>query len=110
MNWRKTLLEQKYPNTIIETRILRAKETPLEVPRQAKTAINEKIVCFIITYNPNDLNIFSIIKQSFDNFQHSKTTFIIFLRKKLFKNALLFQLKLVNIYFFCWKTPLTVNI
>ena len=67
------LLEQKYPTSLIEASILRAKEIPLEVLRQPKTTENEEIIPFTITYNPNNPNAFSIIKQSFDNFQYSKT-------------------------------------
>ena len=65
---KKTLLEQKYPRSLIEASILRAKEIPLEVLRQPKTAKNEEIIPFTITYNPNNPNVFPIIKQSFDNF------------------------------------------
>ena len=66
------MLEQKYPKSLIEASILRAKEIPLEILRQPKTARNEEIIPFIITYNPNNPNVFPIIyliKQSFDNFQ-----------------------------------------
>ena len=34
---KKTLLEQKYPRSLIEASILRAKEIPLEILRQPKT-------------------------------------------------------------------------
>ena len=78
---RKTLLEQKYPKSLIEARILRAKEIPLEILRQPKIAKNVEIIPFTITYSPNKPNIFPIIKQSFDNFQYSS----IFQRKKLVK-------------------------
>ena len=78
---RKTLLEQKYPKSLIEARILRAKEIPLEILRQPKIAKNVEIIPFTITYNLNNPNIFPIIKQSFDNFQYSS----IFQRKKLVK-------------------------
>ena len=78
---RKTLLEQKYPKSLTEARILRAKEI-----RQPKIAKNEEIIPFTITYNPNNPNIFPIIKQSFDNFQYSKTMSSIFQRNKLVKS------------------------
>ena len=41
-----------------------------------------------ITYNPNNTNVFPIIKQSFDNFQYSKTMSNIFQRKKLVKSMI----------------------
>ena len=37
-------------------------------------------------FNPNDPNVFPIIKQSFDNFQYSKTMSNIFERKKFVKS------------------------
>ena len=79
------MLEQKYPKSLIEASILRAKETPLEILRQPKTAKNEEIIPFTFTYNPNNSNVFPIIKQSFDNFQYSKMSNI-FQRKKLVKS------------------------
>ena len=80
---KKTLLQQKYPKSQTETRILKAKEIPLEVLRQPKTTKNEEIIPFTTTYNPNNPNIFPIIKQSFNNVQYSKTTSNIFRKKKL---------------------------
>ena len=62
------MLEQSDPKSLIEASILRAKEIPLEILRQPKTAKNEEIIPFIVTYNPINSNIFSVIKQSFDNF------------------------------------------
>ena len=82
---KRTLLEQKYPKSLIEASILRAKEIPLEILRQPKTAKNEEIIPFTFTYNPNNSNVFPIIKQSFDNFQYSKMSNI-FQRKKLVKS------------------------
>ena len=82
---KRTLLEQKYPKSLIEDSILRAKEIPLEILRQPKTAKNEEIIPFTFTYNPNNSNVFPIIKQSFDNFQYSKMSNI-FQRKKLVKS------------------------
>ena len=72
---KRTLLEQKYPKSLIKASILRAKEIPLEILRQPKTAKNEEIIPFTFTYSPNNPNVFPIIKQSFDNFQYCKTTF-----------------------------------
>ena len=59
---------------------------PLEILRQQKTSKNEEIIPFTITYNANNPNVFPIIKQSFDNFQYSKTMSNIFQRKKLVKS------------------------
>ena len=80
------MLEQSDPKSLIEASILRAKEIPLEILRQPKTAKNEEIIPFIVTYNPINSNIFSVIKQSFDNFQYSKTMPNIFQRKRLIKS------------------------
>ena len=65
---------------------MRAKEIPLEILGQPKSAKNEEIIPFTITHNPNNPNVFPIIKQSFDNFQYSKTMSNIFQRKKLVKS------------------------
>ena len=50
-----------------------------------KTSKNEEITSFIITYNPNNPNVFPLMNQSFDNFQYSKTMSNIFQSKKLVK-------------------------
>ena len=80
------MLEQKCPKSLIDASILRAKEIPLEILRQPKTAKNEEIIPFTVTYNRNNPNVFPIIKQSFDNFQYSKTMSNVFQRKKLVKS------------------------
>ena len=67
---------------------MRAKETLLDIMRQPKTAKNEEIIPFILTYNPNNPNVCPKIKQSFDNFQYSKTMYNIFQRKKLVKSII----------------------
>ena len=54
----RTLLEQNYPKSQIEASILRAKEMPLEILRQPKTAKNEEIIPFTFTYNPNNPKLF----------------------------------------------------
>ena len=69
---KKTLLEHKYSESLTEASILRAKEIPLEILRQPKTDKIEETFFFTITYNPNNPNIFPIIKKSFDNFQYFK--------------------------------------
>ena len=67
---------------------MRAKEIPLEILRQPKAAKNEEIIPFIITYSCNNPNVFPIIKQTFYNFQYSKTRSNIFQRKKSMSQAL----------------------
>ena len=49
----------------MEASILKVKQIPVEISRLLKTAINEEIIPFITTYDPNNPNIFPIIKQSF---------------------------------------------
>ena len=56
------MLEQKYPNWLIETSILRAKEIPLVDLRQPKTTKNEEILPFTIAYNPNNSNASVMLK------------------------------------------------
>ena len=70
---KQTFLEQKHPKLLIEASILKAKEKPLEILGQPKTAKNEDIIRFTITFNPNDPNVFPVIKKSFVNFQYFKT-------------------------------------
>ena len=59
---KKALLEQKYPKSLIEASILRAKEIPLKILREPKTAKIDVINPLTFTYNPNDPNIFPIMK------------------------------------------------
>ena len=66
------LLEQKYPKSLTKASILKAKEIPLDVLRQPKTAKNEELFPFVATYNANNPNVFPIIKQNFDDFQFLK--------------------------------------
>ena len=61
---KKILLQQKYPKSKIESTILKAKETPMEVLRQPRTTKNVEIISFIAIYNPNNLKLFSIINQT----------------------------------------------
>ena len=62
---------------------MKAKEIPAEVSGETKTTENEKIIPFTTTYNLNKSNVFSIVKQSFDNFQHYQTMSKIFQKKRL---------------------------
>ena len=76
---RKTLVEQKYPKSLIEASILELKKFLLKF-------YSKEIISFIITYNPNNPNVFLIVKHSFDSFQYSKTMSNIFQGKKLVKS------------------------
>ena len=75
--------EKSYCKLLIEASILKAKEVRLEVLRQPKTTKNKEIIPFTTAYIPNHLIVFSVIKQSFDNFQYSKTSSKIFQMKNL---------------------------
>ena len=83
---KRTLLKQRYTKSLIEVSILKHKEIPFEILRQPKTPKNEEILRFTFTYNPSNPDVFSLIKQSFDNFQYSKTVSTISQRKKLAKS------------------------
>ena len=79
---KKTLIEEKYPKSLIEASILRAKETPSEILSQPKTAKNENIFPFTIACNSNNPNVFPIIKQSFDNLTFFRQRNLLNLRAK----------------------------
>ena len=55
---KKTLLEQKFSNSLIEVCIVKAKEIPIEVLGQPETTKNEEVILFVTTHNPNNRNIF----------------------------------------------------
>ena len=67
---------------LIEASILKVKEIPQEVLRQPETTKSDKSIDFTIC-NPDNPNIFSIMKQYFGNFQYFKTMSNIFQKKKL---------------------------
>ena len=52
------------PKLVIEVSILKAKQILLEVLRQAKTTKKDEIIPFTTTYNPDNSNVFLIIKQA----------------------------------------------
>ena len=52
----------------------------LRKPKEKRT---EEIIPFLSTHNPNNSNTFPIIRQTFENFQHSKTMSNVFGSKKL---------------------------
>ena len=56
---------------------------PLNELRKPKEKGREEIIPFVSTHNPNNPNIFPIIRQTFENFQHSKTISNVFNGKKL---------------------------
>ena len=75
----KTLLEQqKNPITLIENSIKRALQILSNELRKRKEKGAGKVITFVSTHNPNNPNIFPIIRQIFENFQHSKTMSNIF--------------------------------
>ena len=60
---KKTLLEQKYPKSLIEASIVRAKEIPLEILRQEKKCQKWGTYCFH----------YCIQSKKFKNSSHNKT-------------------------------------
>ena len=80
----KTLLrKQKHPIALIENSIKRASQVPLNDLRKPKEKGREEIISIVSTHNPNNPNIFPIIRQTFENFQYSKTMSNVFNGKKL---------------------------
>ena len=61
----------KYPIALIENSIKRALQVPLNELMKPKEKGREEIIPFASTHNPNNPNIFPIIRQTFENFQHS---------------------------------------
>ena len=82
-----SLRKQKYSIAFIENRIKRALQVPLNELRKPKEKGREEIIPFLSTHNPNNPNIFPIIRQTFENFQHSKTMSNVFNGKKLINSA-----------------------
>ena len=78
-----SLKQQKYPIALIENKIKRALQIPLNELREPKQKGAEEIIPFTSTHNPNTPNIFQIIRQTFGNFEHSKTMSSVFSGKKL---------------------------
>ena len=68
----KTLKQQKYPIALIENSIKRALQVPLNELMKPEEKGTEEIIPFLSTHNPNNPNIFPIIRQTFANFQRSK--------------------------------------
>ena len=81
----KTSRKQKCPIVLIENSIKRALHVPLNELRKPKEKGREEIIPFVSTHNPNNPNIFPIIRQTFEKFQHSKTMPNMFYGKKLIK-------------------------
>ena len=65
--------QQKYPNTLIENSIKRTLKRPINELRKPKEKGTAEIIFLLSTHNPNNPNIFQIIRQTSENFQHSKT-------------------------------------
>ena len=78
-----SLRKQKYPIALIENSMKRALQVPLNELRKPKEIRREEIIPFLSTGNPNNPNIFPIIRQTFENLQHSKTMSNVFSGKKL---------------------------
>ena len=80
----KLILEkQGYTKRIINNGIKKAESQPQENLRKEKNKTDENILTFITTYNPNNPNLFPIIKQSVEQLKSSET-----LRDKLNKKTL----------------------
>ena len=81
----KLILEkQGYPKRIINNGIQKAERQPQENLRKEKNKTDENLLTFITTYNPNNPNLFPIIKQSVEQLKSSET-----LRDKLNKKTLI---------------------
>ena len=78
-----SLRKQKYLIALIENSIKRALQVSLNELRKPKEKGREEIIPFVSTHNPNNPNIFPITRQTFENFQHSKTMSNVFNGKKL---------------------------
>ena len=74
LNELKSLLtKQNYPKKLIESGIQRAENIPQNSLRKPKEKNNSKIIPFITTNNPNNPNIFPIIKTTVEQLEASKT-------------------------------------
>ena len=80
----KTLKQQKYPIALTENSIKRALQILLNELSKPKEKGTEEIIPFLSIQNPNNPNIFPVVRQTFENFQHSKTmSNVVFSSKKL---------------------------
>ena len=77
-----SLRKKKYSIALIENSIKYASQVPLSEPTKPKEKGREETVS-LSTHNPNNAVIFPIVKQTFENFQHSKSISNIFNGKKL---------------------------
>ena len=62
-----------YCIALIENSIKIDLQIPLNKLRKPKEKRTEEIIPFLSAHNPNNPNIFPIMGQTFENFQHSKT-------------------------------------
>ena len=69
----KTVKQQKYPILLRRNNIKRALLKPLNELKESKDKRTEEMIPFLFTHNPSSHNIFQIIRQTFQNFYHSKT-------------------------------------
>ena len=64
-----SLRKQKYPIALIENSIKTTLQVPLYELRKRKEKVREEIIPFLSTHNPNNPNIFPIIRQT-SNLEH----------------------------------------
>ena len=66
LNLKEKIQQQKYPNTLIDHGIQKAKIIPRPELRKAKSKDNNenKILSFVTTHNPNNPNLFPIIRNT----------------------------------------------
>ena len=70
----KLILEtQNYPKTLISNGIERALKSPQQELRTEKTVTDKKVLAFITTHNPNNPDLFGVIKTSVDHLKNSTT-------------------------------------
>ena len=77
------LIFQKYPKDIVTQGIKKESIIPLEVLRPEKVKENKQVLLLFSTFNPNNLNLFPLIRKTFDSLQHGTTTKVIFQKYKL---------------------------
>ena len=77
------LISQKYLKEIVTQGMKKASIVLSEVLRFEKAKENKQVIPFISTYNPNNPNLFPLIRKSFNSFQHGTTTKDLFQKYKL---------------------------
>ena len=77
-----SLKQQKYPIALTENNIKSTSQITLNKLRRPKEKRTEEKTPFLSTHNPNNPNIFPIMRQTSENFQHPKTMDNVFSVKK----------------------------